>query len=63
MIWFGVLTGLLEAGPMFFQRALYDHISLESLRTNRQIILMIPIADVLLFGVAGVAFAGPRLRS
>ena len=58
MIWFGLLTGLLEAGLVLVHRSLFDHISLESLRTNRHFVWMIPTADVLLFGVAGLAFAG-----
>jgi hypothetical protein len=57
MIWFGLLTGLLEVGLVLAQRALFDRISLESLRTNRHFLWMIPTADVLLFGVAGLAFA------
>ena len=58
MIWFGLLTGLLEAGLVLAHRSLFDRISLESLRTNRHFVWMIPTADVLLFGVAGLAFAG-----
>ena len=57
MIWFGLLTGLLEAGLVLAHRSLFDRISLESLRTNRHFVWMIPTADVLLFGVAGLAFA------
>ena len=58
MIWFGLLTGLLEAGLVLAHRSLIDRISLESLRTNRHFVWMIPTADALLFGVAGPAFAG-----
>ncbi len=58
MIWFGLLTGLLEAGLVLVNRSLFDQISLESLRTNRHFVWMIPTADVLLFGIAGLAFAG-----
>lgn len=58
MIWFGLLTGLFEAGLVLVHRSLFDHISLESLRTNRHFVWMIPTADVLLFGIAGLAFAG-----
>ncbi len=57
MIWFGLLTGLLEAGLVLAQRSLIDRISLESLRTNRHFVWMIPTADALLFGVAGTACA------
>lgn len=57
MIWSGLLTGVIERGLVLAQRALLDHISLESLRTNRHFMWMIPTADAFLFGLAGVILA------
>ena len=58
IIWFSLLTRLLEAGLALAHRSLFDRISLESVRTNRHFIWMIPTADVLLFGVAGLLSRG-----
>jgi arylsulfatase A-like enzyme len=57
MVWAGLLTGVIELGLVLAQREFLDQISLESLRTNRHFVWMIPTADVFLFGVAGVFLA------
>ncbi|WP_165231282.1 sulfatase-like hydrolase/transferase [Aquisphaera insulae] len=56
-LWFGFLTGLVELALVLAQRTLVARISLESLRTNRHFVWMIPVADVAIFGAVGLIFA------
>jgi arylsulfatase A-like enzyme len=57
MCWFGLVAGLLELSVVLAQRELIERISLESLRTNRHFLWMIPTADLLIFGLCGVFLA------
>src|SRR3954447_21477758 len=63
MCWFGLSAGLLELLLVVAQRELIARISLESLRTNRHFLWMIPAADLAIFAVCGVVLARlARLR-
>ena len=57
MAWFGMLAGEAELVVVLAQRMLADNVSLESLRTNRHFVWMIPTANLLLFGAAGLILA------
>jgi arylsulfatase A-like enzyme len=54
---FGLLAGWIELGFVVLQRTINPHVSLDSLRTNRHFVWMIPVADVLIFAVVGLAVA------
>src|SRR5262245_58245147 len=56
-LWFGLLTGVLEAVLVLAQNELAATITMTSLRTNEQVAWMIPTANVVLFGLCGVVFA------
>ena len=56
-LWFGLLAGWLELGLVLAQRAVNPHVSVDTLRTNRHFVWMIPVSDVLIFGVVGLAIA------
>ena len=55
MCWFGLAAGLLELVLVLAQRSLIARISLQSLRTNRHFLWMIPAADLAIFALVGVA--------
>ena len=57
MCWFGLAAGLLELALVVAQQGLIARISLESLRTNRHFLWMIPAADLAIFAVCGVVLA------
>ncbi|QEH37485.1 Arylsulfatase [Aquisphaera giovannonii] len=61
-LWSGLVTGAVELTLVLLQRGLVARISLESLRTNRHVAWMIPAADLLIFGAAGLLFAGWERR-
>lgn len=54
MCWFGLAAGLLELTLVVAQQSLIARISLESLRTNRHFLWMIPTADLAIFALVGV---------
>ncbi len=56
-LWFGLLAGWLELGLVLAQRAVNPHVSIDTLRTNRHFVWMVPVSDVLIFGVVGLAIA------
>ncbi len=56
-LWFGLLAGWLELGLVLAQRAVNPHVSIESLRTNRHFVWMVPVSDVLIFSVVGLSIA------
>ena len=56
-LWFGLLAGWLELGLVLAQRAINPHVSIDTLRTNRHFVWMIPVSDVLIFGVVGLSIA------
>jgi arylsulfatase A-like enzyme len=56
-LWFGLLAGWLELGLVLAQRAINPHIPLDALRTNRHFVWMVPVSDVLIFGIVGLAIA------
>ena len=53
----GLFAGWLELGLVLVSRTVNPHISIDALRTNRHFLWMVPVADVLIFGVIGVAIA------
>lgn len=52
---FGLVAGWLELGFVLTQRIVNPHVSLDALRTNRHFAWMIPVGDVLIFSVVGLA--------
>jgi arylsulfatase A-like enzyme len=56
-LWFGLVAGWLELGFVLAHQALVPRVSLSMVRTNRHYVWMVPVSDVLIFGVAGVAIA------
>jgi arylsulfatase A-like enzyme len=60
--WLGLVTGLLELGLWLAQRRLSGAVTLESLRTNRHVLWMTPVADALMLGACGLVLGlGARL--
>ena len=45
---------------MLTQRIVNPHISIDALRTNRHFVWMIPVADVVIFSVVGLALSCSR---
>jgi arylsulfatase A-like enzyme len=63
-LWFGLLTGWLELGFVLAQGAIFPHASPTMLRTNRHMVWMMPISNVLIFSSVGgliAVLAGIRL--
>ena len=56
-MWFGLVAGWLELALVVGQRAIHPHVSLDAIRTNQHFVWMIPVSDVLIFSVVGVAIA------
>ena len=57
IVWFGLLAGWLELAVVLAERAVNPHISIDTLRTNRHFVWMIPVSDVLIFGIVGLSIA------
>jgi arylsulfatase A-like enzyme len=56
-LWVGLLAGWLELGLVLAQRAVNPHVSIDTLRTNRHSVWMIPVSNVLIFGAVGLSIA------
>ncbi len=56
-LWFGLVAGWLELGLVLAQWAVNPHVSMDRLRTNWHFVWMVPMADVLIFGVVGLLIA------
>ncbi|HEX8199745.1 MAG TPA: sulfatase, partial [Isosphaeraceae bacterium] len=53
-VWLGLVAGLLELGVRLAQGHLSGAVALESLRTNRHVLWMTPVADALLLAACGL---------
>jgi arylsulfatase A-like enzyme len=61
-VWLGLVTGLLELGLWLARGHLSGAVTLESLRTNRHVLWMTPVADALILGACGLGLGlGARL--
>ena len=56
-LWFGLVAGWLELGLVLAQRAIHPHVSADILRTNRHFVWMIPVSELLIFGLVGLLIA------
>lgn len=56
-LWFGLLAGWLELAVVTAQAAVKPHVSVETLRTNRHLVWMVLVSDVLIFSAVGLAIA------
>src|SRR6202042_3822108 len=56
-LWFGLLAGWLEMGLVLAQKVVNPHVSVSTLRTNRHLVWMIPVSDLLIFSVVGLSIA------
>ncbi len=54
-LWFGLVAGWLDLGMVLAQRAIDLHVSDAMVRTNQHFVWMVPVSDVLIFGVVGLA--------
>ena len=64
--WCGLVAGWLELGAVLIQRSINPRIALDSLRTNRHFVWMIPLSNLLIFCAVGLLAGGlarfrPRL--
>ncbi|MGC8644102.1 MAG: sulfatase-like hydrolase/transferase, partial [Isosphaeraceae bacterium] len=57
VLWFGLVAGWLDLGLVLAQRALHPHVSASILRTNQHFVWMVPVSEVLIFTVVGLAIA------
>jgi arylsulfatase A-like enzyme len=56
-LWFGLAAGWLELGLVLAKDVIHPYVSLETIRTNRHLVWMLPVSDALLFSIVGLAIA------
>src|SRR4051794_3345757 len=56
-LWFGLVAGWLELGLVLVEGAVRPRASFDTLRTNRHLVWMVPVSDVLIFSVVGLLIA------
>ena len=61
-LWFGLVAGLAELAVLGLQDLIDPVVTVDSIRTNRHYVWMIPISDAGLFAVVGLGFALAAIR-